>query len=75
MKEVTVRILGMTCGHCAATIERAMRDVEGVESAKVHLPTGQARLTVSDDAEMGAARLRAIVEDAGFGVISIDGAQ
>ena len=75
MKEITVRIMGMTCGHCATSIENSMCAVEGVESAKVNLPTGQARLRVRDDVTLGADRLRTIVEDAGFGVVSIDGVQ
>lgn len=73
MKEVTVKIVGMTCGHCAASVEKSMSALEGVEAVRVSLPTGQARLSVRDESGVSAANLKEIVEGAGFGVVSIDG--
>lgn len=73
MKEVTVRIIGMTCGHCAASVENSMSALDGVESVRVSLPTGQARLTLRDESAVSSQRLKEIVENAGFGVVGIDG--
>ncbi len=49
----TLRITGMTCNHCAATVEKALRAVPGVDKAEVHYPedmawvTGRHALTVT----------------------------
>ncbi|HEX2021245.1 MAG TPA: heavy-metal-associated domain-containing protein, partial [Candidatus Thermoplasmatota archaeon] len=36
----TLRVRGMTCGHCAKTVERAARAVPGVEDARADLGAG-----------------------------------
>lgn len=72
MSEIVVKIQGMTCGHCAGVVERGMRAIEGVEGCTVHLPTGTARVKVSQGATPRDAELKAVVEDAGFGVVAIE---
>lgn len=37
MESIILQVQGMTCGHCAKTVERHARDVPGVEDAKVDL--------------------------------------
>ena len=37
MSITTLRITGMTCGHCVAAVTKALQDVPGVESAQVNL--------------------------------------
>ncbi len=41
-REVTMRILGMTCAACVAAVEKALGRVPGVESAVVNLATERA---------------------------------
>jgi len=62
----TVHIEGMSCGHCAAHVERALRGI-GL-TATVDLAKKQA--SVSGDASDEA--IRAAVADAGYEVASID---
>jgi Cu+-exporting ATPase len=60
-------VTGMSCAGCAATIERALRNVEGVREANVNLALGRA--TVLYDADVvGPRRLAKAVRDAGYGV-------
>src|SRR5579872_5142044 len=47
-KQETLPIIGMTCANCAATIERNVRKLPGIETANVNL--ANERLTVSYDA-------------------------
>lgn len=42
------RITGMTCGACAQRVERAMRDVEGVDDASVNLLAESATVQAHD---------------------------
>jgi hypothetical protein len=40
-----LRIAGMTCGHCAATVQRALAECDGVRTAEVDLHAGRATVT------------------------------
>ena len=42
---LVLTIEGMTCSHCAATVERTLGECAGVESAKVDLAAGEAKVT------------------------------
>ena len=53
---------GMNCSHCEATVERAVREIPGVESAKAS--AAGKRLTVKGTA--APEDIRAAVEKAGF---------
>ncbi len=44
-------ISGMSCNHCKANVERAIRGVEGVEDVDVNLATGIATVTGHHDPE------------------------
>ena len=39
---VELKIKGMTCSHCAQTVERALSECEGVRSVRVELESGRA---------------------------------
>lgn len=67
MKKV-IGIEGMSCGHCAARVEKALNAIEGV-SAKVDLKAKNAAVEISG--EVSDAALKAAVEDAGYEVISV----
>lgn len=44
MANITLKIEGMTCGHCKATVEKVLRGVEGVETALVDIKQGTAQV-------------------------------
>ena len=58
----TLSIEGMMCGHCTARVEKALKEVPGVETVTVELKPGRATVTGSAD----AAVLVKTVEDAGY---------
>ena len=60
-RTTTLRVGGMTCGHCSARVEEALRAVEGVASATVNLEAGLATVVGS----AAAAELVAAVEGTG----------
>jgi len=45
MEAITLKVTGMTCGHCVGTVTKALEHVSGVESAEVSLEKGQAVVT------------------------------
>jgi Cu2+-exporting ATPase/Cu+-exporting ATPase len=64
-----IAVTGMSCGHCAATVEKALLAVPGVEKARVDLASGTAGVSVGDG--VTDAALAAAVAGAGFEVSGI----
>ena len=65
MESTTIGVKGMTCGGCVASVERVLRELEGVAKAHVSLDTAQ--VTVEFDAgRVTVDDLRAAIEDAGY---------
>jgi copper chaperone CopZ len=60
---------GMSCGHCAASVEKALLAVPGVREARVDLASATAE--VEADEGVGDDALRAAVADAGYAVTDI----
>jgi copper chaperone CopZ len=59
-------VTGMTCGHCRAKVEQALKGVRGVYTAIVDLQDGEAEVDFDDDTVTGQ-QLIAAIERAGYG--------
>lgn len=44
-KDITVNISGMHCASCASNIEKALLNLDGIETSSVNLPLGNAHIT------------------------------
>ena len=55
-----LRIEGMTCGGCVASVERALKSVEGVTAASVNLTTETATIEAADQPPGLTALLEAV---------------
>jgi copper chaperone CopZ len=56
MQPLTLKIDGMTCGHCVARVEKALSKLDGVGSAEI----------VYDSTRTPFARIRQAIDDAGY---------
>lgn len=65
----TIRIEGMMCPHCEATVRKALEALDTVETAEVSHEKGTAVVTCSAPAD--DAVLRQAVEDKGYTVTEI----
>ena len=65
--EKTLKISGMSCGHCTMAVEKALKKVSGVEKVNVDLEKASATVTGTGIDE-GA--LKTSVEEAGYQVVS-----
>ena len=65
MKKV-LKVEGMTCGHCKAAVEKALKAVDGVEDAAVNLEEKTAEVTLNK--EVPDDVLAKAVTDAGYEV-------
>lgn len=68
MKE-TVKIEGMMCTHCEASVKKALEAIDGVESAEVSHESGTAVLTLSHDVDDSV--IKQAIEDKDYTFISI----
>lgn len=67
MEQVMLKVEGMTCGGCVASVTRVLKAVPGVHDVAVTLTPGAARVEF-DPVQTGLPALRAAVEGAGFDV-------
>ncbi|MGH8586523.1 MAG: cation transporter, partial [Gammaproteobacteria bacterium] len=66
----TLQITGMTCDHCAKSIEDALAGVAGVVEAKVSYDEGTAR--IKTDVRVDSVKLIDTVQGKGFGAEVLD---
>jgi len=62
MATTTLKVTGMTCGHCVAAVDSALKAVPGVTGAEVSLEKAQAVVEGSADADA----LIAAVKEEGY---------
>jgi copper chaperone CopZ len=59
-------VVGMTCGHCVSAVTEEVSALPGVTAVDVDLASGD--LTVTSEAPVDDAAVRAAVEEAGYSV-------
>ncbi len=65
MERVTLKIDGMTCGHCVTQVTKALNQVDGVDVEQVTVGTA----TVSYDPNTSSEeRITSAIEDQGYTV-------
>ena len=64
-----MKIEGMMCGHCEATVKKALEAIEGVNSAEVSHEAGTAVVELSEEVQDEV--LQKAVEDKDYKVLSI----
>ena len=65
MKTTRLQVQGMTCGHCVATVEKALRNQTGVRNASVHLQSGAAEVEY-DETSVAPEQLIAAIKEEGY---------
>jgi copper chaperone len=63
--QTTLRIKGMSCGHCVQAVDTALRRVAGVKEVKVSV--GEAVITT--EGQPDETRLREVIQDEGFDLV------
>ena len=68
--EKTMKIEGMMCGHCEATVKKVLEALDGVDHADVSHEQDQAVVTLKEDVANDV--LKKAVEDKDYNVVSIN---
>lgn len=67
METAILKVKGMTCMGCVASVKRVLQAVDGVKAVEVSLEREQAMLQY-DNTVTGPDRFKAAVEEAGYEV-------
>jgi uncharacterized membrane protein YraQ (UPF0718 family)/copper chaperone CopZ len=62
---LTLKVEGMSCQHCVATVKKSLEDIDGVDSALPDLDSGDVIVTGDN---LDEEKLAAAVRQAGYGV-------
>ncbi|HEU4700563.1 MAG TPA: cation transporter [Gemmatimonadales bacterium] len=63
MKDATIHIEGMSCGHCLNAVNQALGQAPGVEVGSVQMGRATVRY---DETVTDPARIAGAIEDAGY---------
>ena len=67
MEQLTLKVEGMSCGHCVNSIESSVKEINGVEQVKVQLAEGTVEVTI-DSSAVTLKDIVAVIEDQGYDV-------
>ena len=71
-KTVTIKVDGMKCAKCSASVAKALKATDGVESAEVDSKTGAAVIKY-DDQKLTETKLREVINATGFKTVEEPG--
>jgi copper chaperone len=63
-----IKVKGMSCGHCAAAVTKALESLPGVSQVHVDLATG--RVSFTSEAAMSVEELDRVIKNAGYELAS-----
>jgi copper chaperone len=63
----SIKVKGMSCGHCVMAVTKALNAIEGVKNVEVDLKTGTA--TYEELTPVDAAVIQAAIKNAGYEVV------
>jgi copper chaperone len=67
MEKTTLKVTGMSCGHCEKAVKTALLELEGVKDVNVSLSTGLVDVEY-DAANVSMDQMKEAVEDQGYDV-------
>jgi copper chaperone len=68
MRSVTVTVTGMSCGHCASSVQEEVGSIPGVTAVDVDLASG--KVVIDSDHQVEAVAIESAVEEAGYQLAS-----
>ena len=71
-KTVTIKVEGMKCSKCSASVTKALKATEGVQDAQVSSEKGEAVIKY-DDQKLNETKLREVINSTGFKAVEQPG--
>lgn len=71
MSTQTIRVQGMTCGHCTKAVTDEITALGGVTDVVIDLVPGEvSHVVITSDAPLSAEQLAAAVDEAGYSIVA-----
>jgi mercuric transport protein len=67
-KTVTIKVEGMHCGNCSASVAKALKATDGVEEVTVSFEKGEAWVKY-DDQKVSLSKLQEVINSTGYKAI------
>src|SRR3954469_7245696 len=71
-KTATIKVEGMKCSKCSASVSKALKATEGVEDVQVSSEKGEAVIKY-DDQKLSETKLREVINSTGFKAVEQPG--
>lgn len=68
MKNMTINVQGMSCGHCVKSIESGVGELAGVHEVNVKLDDAQVEVSF-DESQISLEQIKETIEDRGYVVM------
>nr|WP_048125117.1 copper ion binding protein [Methanosarcina lacustris] len=65
MTQETIKVEGMSCGHCVMRVKKAIEGLEGVTKVDVSLENKQA-VVEFDEGKTDVEKIKAVVKETGY---------
>ncbi|KKG09236.1 COP associated protein [Methanosarcina sp. 2.H.A.1B.4] len=65
MTQETIKVEGMSCGHCVMRVKKAIEGLEGVTKVDVSLENKQA-VVEFDEGKIDVEKIKAVVKETGY---------
>ena len=65
--QTTIKVSGMTCGHCVSAVTMELSLLPSVTEVDVDLESGQ--VTITSDAALEQAQLATAIDEAGYELV------
>jgi len=70
--EIKAKVNGMVCGFCATGIEKTLKAQPEVKTVNVNLESKLVTIQTKDGQTIDDAKLKKLIGDSGYSVVSID---
>jgi len=64
----TIKVKGMSCQHCVASVTKALSEIEGISGVKMNLEKGEA--TFNENTPVAPETIKDAITRIGFEVVS-----
>ncbi|WP_339148599.1 MULTISPECIES: copper chaperone CopZ [unclassified Sutcliffiella] len=67
MEQVTLKVNGMSCGHCVKAVEGSVGELDGVNSVKVDLASGTVAVEFKSE-QVTVEKIKETIDEEGYEV-------
>ncbi|MGM8215515.1 copper chaperone CopZ [Bacillaceae bacterium W0354] len=69
MKEVVLKVEGMSCGHCVSSVKGALDIVDGINDVEVNLEEGLVTVKY-DESLVTVEQMKSLIDEQGYNVVA-----